>query len=100
MDLQSSVAGLHGYPEEGATAASLGHKQSLIIRKERKISKSLRENAAGLRIRNDGSGFVRVGTFIASGVNRGDDIAVSGARSNDRICVGEIRDDSGKRRIP
>jgi hypothetical protein len=26
MGLQSSVAGLHGNPLEGATAASLGHK--------------------------------------------------------------------------
>src|SRR5258708_40134381 len=90
MDLQSSVAGLHGNPLKGATAASLGHTQSLIIRKEGRFSKLAPRAAVGSRSRNDGRCFVREGAFVASGVNCGNGVVVSAPRNNGCIGVSKI----------
>src|SRR5260221_10309794 len=81
---------------EGDTAASLGHRQSLIIRKVSRISKSASGAVARSGSGNDGCGFVGEGAFVADGVYRGNGVVVGVPRYNSGVRVCKVRDYRGK----
>ena len=81
---------------EGDTAASLGHRQSLIIRKVSRISKSARGAAARSGSGNHGGGFVGEGAFVADGVYGGNGVVVGVPRNNSGVRVRKVRDYRGK----